>query len=112
MASNASRGRASGSRRAVPDDTQTPFSPLGNGPDRLARLAFRLTVIGLIPGLGLILGPISLFLVALSWRRQSNPAFAAHAPIRAALFLGVLITLTNWAGLALMILGWPTSTSG
>jgi hypothetical protein len=107
VAPNSSRGRLSGARRSLPDDSDTPFSPLGTGPDRPARLALRLSVIGLIPGTGLILGPIALGLVALSWRRQSDPAFRAYAPIRAALFLGVLITLTNWAGLALMILGWP-----
>jgi hypothetical protein len=106
---NASRGRPSGSRRSLPDDSDTPFSPLGTGPDRAARLAFRLTVIGLIPGLGLLLGPAALALVALTWRRQSDPAFKAYAPIRAALVLGIAITVTNWAGLALMLLGWPWS---
>jgi hypothetical protein len=103
---NSSRSRGSGSR-ALPDDSDTPFSPLGTGPDRPARLAFRLCVIGLLPGLGLVLGPIALLLVGITWRRQSDPAFRATAPMKAALFLGVLITVTNWAGLSLMVLGWP-----
>jgi hypothetical protein len=91
----------------LPDDSDTPFSPLGTGPDWLARLAFRLTVIGLLPGVGLVLGPIALFLIAITWRRQSDPAFRATAPIRAALFLGIVITVANAVGLLFLLLGWP-----
>jgi hypothetical protein len=66
-----------------------------------------LCVFGLIPGLGLLLGPIAVLLGIRAWARgRSDPAFTLQAAARAAIVLGLLLSLTNWVGLTLMILGW------
>lgn len=101
--------RSRGPRRAVAEESDTPFESLGIGPNRPARLAYYLGVIGLIPGIGLLLGPAAMVLGAWAWwRGNGNPAFTSRNIARAALILGLLLTLTNWAGLALILAGWQS----
>jgi hypothetical protein len=103
----AARPSAGRSRRPVPEDSDTPFVELGAGANRMARLSYYLALAGLVPGLGLLLGPAAAVLGALAYRRgRVDPEFTAHGPARGALFLGLLLALTNWAGLLLMVLGW------
>jgi hypothetical protein len=91
----------------VPEEADTPFGPLGTGATRTGRLAYLLAVAGLVPGLALLLGPAAVLLGLRARRRGRNdPAFTAEGPARAAVLLGSLEAVTNWAGLALMILGW------
>jgi hypothetical protein len=95
-------------RRAVAEESDTPFGPLGRGPNRTALVAYRLAVLGLVPGLGLVLGPVAGLMAAYARRRgRSDPAFTAQGPATTAVLLGLALTLTNWAGLYLMIRGWP-----
>jgi hypothetical protein len=74
------------------------------GPNRAARRALRHGVLGLVPGLGLLLGPLAVVLGVVAERRgKADPTFAAQAHARAAVLLGLALTLTNWVGLALMV---------
>jgi hypothetical protein len=102
------RPRPSSGRRGLAEDTDTPFGPLPPaGPNRTALLAYRLAVAGLVPGLGLLLGPLALALGWLARRRgRGDAAFTARSPAAAAVALGAVLTLANWSGLALMIAGW------
>jgi hypothetical protein len=94
-------------KRGVAEVLETPFSEHVEPANRPAMRAFRVAVYGLVPGLGLFLGPLAIVLGALAgWRGRSDPAFTAPTPARAAVVLGALITLTNWLGLALMLAGW------
>jgi hypothetical protein len=83
---------------------------LGTGPNRAALIAYRIAVAALVPGLGLLLGPLA---VVLGWRAgrrgRGDPAFTAQSPVIAAVALGGLLTLTNWLGLVLMVAGWTSA---
>jgi hypothetical protein len=93
--------------RNGPEDSSTPFS----GPFEPANLpalrAYWVAILGVVPLLGLLLGPAALVLWA--WARRKclgAPQFTAHGPLFASLILGVAVTLTNWLGVLLMYLGW------
>lgn len=90
-------------RRPGTSDSSTPFS---TGPDTrsaLALAAYRCSVIGLVPFLGLLFGPLGAVLGLVAWRQER--AGASGGPANAAIVLGCLETLTNWLGLLLMIVG-------
>jgi hypothetical protein len=94
-------------RRAVPEEADTPFSAHIEPPNRPALRAYRLSVYGLVPGVGLLLGPLAVVLALVARvRGKTDPGFTAHYHARAAVILGSVIALTNWAGLALMLVGW------
>ena len=91
-------------RRGPAAETDSPFAPRG-GPDRAALRAYRVCLLGLIPGLGLLLGPAAVVLGALARRRgRSAPDFTGQGRATAAVALGAAIALTNWLGAALMVL--------
>jgi hypothetical protein len=94
-------------RRGGPEDLATPFSAQADPRDREAQIAYRVCVYGLIPGLGLLLGPLALLLgLRTRWRyRHDAEPFKAAGTANAAVLLGSLLALTNWAGLVLMVLG-------
>src|SRR5947209_14190573 len=72
----------------------------------LARIAYLCGLWGLIPLLGLVLGPVALVLGSIAWRRdQSLGGEKSVNPARAAIFLGVLVLVTNWVGFSFMLLG-------
>jgi hypothetical protein len=104
------RPRSSG-RRGLAEETDTPFGPLPPaGPNRRALIAYRIAVAALVPGLGLVLAPVALILGWWVRRRSgSDPAFTARSPARAAVVLGVILSMLQWTGLALMIAGWRSS---
>jgi hypothetical protein len=102
--------RKPGRKRGVDEVLETPFSEHVEPANRPAMRAFRVAVYALVPGAGLVLGPLAVVLGALAgWRGKSDPAFSAPIPARAAVVLGALVTLTNWAGLLLMIVGWRSA---
>ena len=95
-----------GRRRGPPDESDTPFNPTAEGLNREAQRAYRLAVLGLVPGLGLVLGPLgALRGAAAGVRGKDDPGFTAAGPARAAVLLGGLAGLTNWVGVTLMVLG-------
>jgi hypothetical protein len=93
-------------RRGVAEESDSPFGPVGNGPNRRALVAYRCAVVGLIPFVGLFAGPTAVALGAYAWVHDEKDAgFSAGGPLRAALLLGALTTLTNGIGLTLIVLG-------
>src|SRR6516225_1378821 len=72
-------GRRKPRRRGSGDEPDSPFSPYVEGPNRPTLRAYRLSVYGLVPGVGLILGPLALVLALRARRRaQADPAFTAQ----------------------------------
>ena len=93
-------------RRGVAEESDSPFAPIGNGPNRRALIAYRCAVVGLIPFVGLFAGPAALVLAGHAWLRdRKDGGFSASGPLRAALALGGLTTLTNAIGVTLIVLG-------
>ncbi|HZY84832.1 MAG TPA: hypothetical protein VFE78_08370 [Gemmataceae bacterium] len=91
-------------RRNAVEDTDTPFSRYIDPANRPAVRAYRLAVLSMVPGLGLVLGPAALVLGAAARRRgKADPDFTARGPAAAAVLFGALTAVTNWAGLALMV---------
>jgi len=66
--------------------------------------AYRVALWALLPGVGLLLGPVAIFLGRRAVRGGGD--FSSRNRAKAAILLGVLITLTQWLGFALMIYGW------
>jgi hypothetical protein len=66
--------------------------------------AYRVALWALLPGVGLLLGPAAILLGRRAVR--SGGDFSSRNRAKAAVLLGVLITLTQWLGAALMIYGW------
>ena len=88
--------------RAVPDDSDTPFS----GPFEAANLpalrAYWVGLLGMIPFVGLVLGPAALGLWLWAKRKsRGNARFTAHSPLLAALLLGAwyLYSTIRFAGI-------------
>src|SRR5947209_8439390 len=67
-------------RRAVAEENDTPFGAPAEGTNGAALRAYRVSVLGLVPGLGLLLGPAAVVLGGLARRRgKTDPDFTAHA---------------------------------
>jgi hypothetical protein len=93
-------------RRGVAEDSDSPFGPIEDGPNRRALVAYRCAVVGLIPVVGAVAGPAAVLLGCNAWvRDRKDAAFSAWGPLHAALLLGGLCTVTNAVGLTLMLLG-------
>ena len=88
------------------EETDSPFGPLCDGPNRRAFVAYRCAVVGLIPGVGLIAGPVAVGLGIYAWARDRTQVdFTALGQTKAAVVLGAATAWTNWVGLTLMLLG-------
>ncbi len=89
---------------------QTQASDLGND---TTRAAFRCAVWGLIPGAGLVLGPVAVVLSLLAYRRERvGPPRKGRSPALAVLILSAAVFVTNWVGAGLMVYGWTTAAHG
>ena len=91
-------------RRGQAAENDTPFSEQDDARSREAGRAYRCTLWGLVPGLGLLLGPLGAVLGLLVLCRGAATV-PGHNRALAAAVLGGLLGLTNWLGLGLMILG-------
>jgi hypothetical protein len=98
-----------GRRRGPPEESDVPPSPYAEGLNRDAHRAYRLAMLGLVPGLGLALGPLGLVLGAIARARgREEPGFTAARLAWAAVVFGGLTGVTNWLGITLMVLGLRT----
>jgi hypothetical protein len=94
-------------RRGPADESELPLSPRAEACNRAALRAYRVCLFGLIPCLGLILGPAAVVLGVLARRNGlREPGFTSDAQARAAYLLGGAIAVTNWVGLLLMVAGF------
>jgi hypothetical protein len=90
-------------RAADPDDAEGRGSTLG-GP--VAEAAFRCAIYGLIPGLGLVLGPVAVVLSLFAYRKEkAGPPRKGRSPALGVLTLSAAVLVTNWVGVLLMIYG-------
>ena len=93
-------------RRTDPRDADNPSGLAVFADNPAALTAYRCSLWGLIPFVGLALGPAALGLgVVAWWRNRANPNPQQAGRARAAMILGTLTLLTNWGGLVLMWLG-------
>lgn len=99
--------RAAGQQEA-PSPFERPVDPV-NWP---CTRAYWVSCVSLIPGVGLIAGPLA-FLLGVQGQVHASrqPACTTSSQAHAAILFGALSTLTNWGGLWLMILGWRASGS-
>jgi hypothetical protein len=96
-------GKASRNRRR---DPQGPLSPETEARHRAARTAYRVAVLGLVPGLGLVFGPVAVGLGVLARQRGlKDLEFTLWGPVFAAIIFGAIEGVFNWAGFTLMFLG-------
>jgi hypothetical protein len=78
----------------------------------VARTAYHCSLFALIPLLGLILGPVAFVLGFAAWRQERrDPTPWGWLRAGTAMFLGSIIAVTSWVGVALMVFGL-TSASG
>lgn len=71
-----------------------------------AARAYSWSIYGMVPFLGLLLGPLAVLLGGSALRRgRGNPEFRGTALCVAAMVIGGLSALTQWAGLWLMLRG-------
>lgn len=90
-------------RRNSVEESDSPSD--GERYNVVAMRAYRLCVLGLVPGLGLVLGPFAVALGALAKLRGSKASgFTASAAAMVAMLLGSLITITQWVGVTLIVL--------
>ena len=94
-------------RRGVAHESDTPFSSqAADARGRAAVRAYLVSLYGLIPLAGLLLGPAAMVMGAWAWMRgRREPAFKGVSLCKAAILLGFLLTVTQWVGLALMLSG-------
>jgi hypothetical protein len=94
-------------RRGVVEESDTPFGPIGDGPNRRALVAYRFAIVGLIPVVGVLAGPAAVLLGCHAWLRDRHDVgFNAWGPLQASLLLGVLGAVANGIGLTLVALAW------
>jgi hypothetical protein len=83
-----------------------PLSPETEARNRAALRAYRVSLLGLVPGLGLVCGPAAVLMGG--WIRswcKSDPAFTAVGPLNASVAFGIFVTAANWIGATLMVVG-------
>jgi hypothetical protein len=106
----ASCGTRLGRPRRRPVDDENALGESGPLVNRATRRALRCAVCGLIPLVGLVMGPVALVLGVLAYRTErAGPPVKGHSPALGVVTLATVILITNWAGLLLMIYGWTTA---
>jgi hypothetical protein len=98
--------------RRRPTDDETNLGESGPLVNRATRRALRCAVCGLIPLVGLFLGPVALVLGILAYRTEkAGPPIKGRSPALGVVTLALFILVTNWAGLLLMIYGWTSAAA-
>lgn len=93
-------------RRGPAEEDEAPSSETAERRNAAALTAYRLALVGLLPGPGLLLGPLALLLGGIARiRGNGDPDFTAQGQATAAILLGALIAVTQWLGAALITIG-------
>jgi ribosomal protein L40E len=94
-------------RRSSAEEIEATLTPEGERCNAAALRAYHVCLFGLVPGLGLLLGPVSFLMgVLASLRGRRTPGFSGRGMTAATLLLSAVITATQWIGVALMLTGW------
>jgi hypothetical protein len=96
------RGPRRKAKQVLADPTQIKDEELGNPP---ARVAYRCALYGLIPVLGLVLGPLAVGFGCVALRCELRKVGGRVWIPVALMFVGLLIVLGNWGGVAMMVYG-------
>src|SRR5215217_3715978 len=86
-------------RRRKRSDDDEPPTPEQEAYQRAAWWTFRAGMWGLVPPAGLVLGPLALYRAA----QLSGPEQPGRSLVRWAARVALLCTVTQWAGLALIL---------
>src|SRR5262245_12639207 len=106
MATQEEKKKSRSRRRGTGEDYFNPFDAQRHASNQAAAVAFRVAVVALIPGLGLVLGPVAAVLGYRAHHKgQADAQYTGKAAAIAALVLGLVVTATSWVGLGLMIAG-------
>lgn len=93
-------------RRRDPDDEDRDFGDTTPYKNMSALYGFRLGVIGLVPVLGLILGPLAIVFSAIAiYRYRRDNSVGGYSQSHAGLVLGLLDTTCNAIGIYLIARG-------
>ena len=93
-------------RRREIDDDDRDFGDITPWKNPAALYGYRLGVIGLVPVLGMVLGPVAIVLGAISiWKYRTDNSVGGYSQSHAALVLGLIETAFNAAGLYLIARG-------
>jgi hypothetical protein len=94
-------------RRAAVDDGNGASNSNADMHNAAALRAYRLSLYAMIPGAGLLLGPIALILaIVAAVRSRGVPGYTARGVAIGAILIGILVTATQWAGVTMMAIGW------
>ena len=97
-------------RKGSQPDVGSPFERPTDPANWPATRAYWLAIAGLVPGLGLLCGPVAVVLGKLARPAgRSDGEQVAYNLATAAIYLGAAVSITNWLGLALMLAGWTGS---
>lgn len=89
------------------DLPDSPFAPTADPVNRPAAAAYYLAAWGLVPLLGLVLGPLAVLVGAFALLRgRKHPGFVGQGAAWAAIVLGAAEAVTQWVGVWLMWVGW------
>jgi len=93
-------------RRVNNEETANPYEAQTVPCNRAAARAFHVAILALIPVVGLLLGPVALLWGAIAHQRgKGDPQYTARSAALGAVVFGAVITITNWVGLGLIVLG-------
>jgi hypothetical protein len=93
-------------RRNASESADGPVDPEAERRNAAAMRAYRMCMLALIPGLGLVLGPVALAMAGIARARGKRVAGFNHLGLSmAVMILAALITATQWAGVTLVWLG-------
>jgi hypothetical protein len=93
-------------RRVNSEEVTNPYEAQTVPCNRAAARAFHVALLAMIPVLGLLLGPVALLWGAVAHQRgKGDPQYTARSAALGAVVFGAVITVTNWLGFGLIVLG-------
>lgn len=94
-------------RERAPDEIpESPYSPRGDPINRPTLFAFYLALWGLIPFVGMILGPVACILATRAYRTaKGQPGYLATPQAHAAFWIGLVEAVCQWLGALCFYLG-------
>lgn len=88
------------------DTPPDQISPQTEACNQAAQQAYWFATMGLIPIVGLVFGPIAIVLGLLAKKKaRADSEFTLWGPVWASIYFGLAITVCNWVGVGLMIIG-------
>jgi hypothetical protein len=94
-------------RRPSSEEVDSTTDPKAEQCNRAGLRAYRISVWGILPGAGLVLGPVAMLLgIVAAIRGNGVPGFTAKGLAILSVLLGAVITACQWTGVVLMVLGW------